>query len=80
MHKRLINCVSECIQHLFLRYILFLEEQETARQFRHEVRRQPTGRFVGDMYIPVEYGRIFGRFRSKLWDIIDNGDSSVFAN
>ena len=50
-----------------------------ARQFRHEVRRRQTGRFVGDMYIPLESGCIFGRFRSKLWDITDYGDSSVFA-
>ena len=63
----------------FLRYISFLEEQETARQFRHEVRKQPTGKFGGDLYIPVTSGRIFGSCRSKLWDTIDNNDSSVSA-
>ena len=62
------------------RYISFFDEQETVKKFRQQVlRTQPAVAAADFLHVPVKPGNKLATCRNRLWNIIDNNESSMIA-
>lgn len=69
--------LSECC---IFRYFAFFAEQDTLKQFCQTVLRDRNNvMFETSPHVPVRSCNSFRNFRRRMWNIVDNNESSVWA-